>query len=140
MTHTLTLPSGDQLQYHLERRQRRTVGLKITIEGLVIHAPLRVSMAELERIISLKADWILRKLATAKSQKIPVMQWQDSEQLLLLGNTVTLALDHDSRSRAVDYSPGVLHLAMPNHDDQAAVARKVLQWYKSRRSLILQDV
>jgi predicted metal-dependent hydrolase len=132
MTHTLTLPSGDQLQYRLERRQRRTVGLKITIEGLVIHAPLRVSMTELERIISLKADWILRKLATAKSQKIPVMQWQDSEQLLLLGNTVTLALDHDSRSRAVDYSPGVLHLAMPNHDDQAAVARKVLQWYKKQ--------
>ena len=132
MTNTITLPSGDQLYYQLERRQRRTVGLKITVDGLVIHAPLRVSMAELERIISLKSEWILKKLATASNQKIPLMQWQDSEQLLLLGNTITLALDHDNRSRAVEYSPGVLHLAMPNHHDPIAVARKVLQWYKKQ--------
>jgi len=132
MIHTLTLTSGDQLHYHLERRQRRTVGLKITTNGLVIHAPQRVSMQELEGIIALKAEWIRKKLAAISLQHVPFMQWKDSEKLLLLGNTITLTLVHDSRSRAPELSPGLLHLAMPNHDDQAAVAYKVLRWYKKQ--------
>ncbi|HSH54875.1 MAG TPA: SprT family zinc-dependent metalloprotease [Methylotenera sp.] len=132
MPHTLTLPSGDQLHYQLERRQRRTVGLKITATGLVIHAPKRISQTHLESLIVLKADWIRKKLASLSENKIPDLQWQDGEQLLLLGNPLTLAIKHDTRSKAVDYEPGVLKLAMPNHNDEAAVSRKVLQWYKKQ--------
>lgn len=135
MSHTLTLPGGEQLHYQLERRQRRTVGLKITADGLVIHAPKRILLAQLETIIVHKADWIRKKLASISAKQIPAMQWQDSEQLLLLGNAITLSLQHDLRSRAVNYQPGMLHLAMPNHDDPAAVARKVLQWYKQQALL-----
>jgi hypothetical protein len=132
MPHTLTLPSGDQLHYELERRQRRTVGLKITATGLVIHAPKRISQSHLESLIVLKADWIRKKLASLSENKTPALQWQNGEQLLLLGNPITLAIEHDIRSKAVDYEPGVLKLAMPNHNDEAAVSRKVLQWYKKQ--------
>ncbi len=132
MSHTLTLPSGDQLHYQLERRQRRTVGLKITAAGLVIHAPKRITQSHLESLIALKADWIRKKLAALTANQIPALQWQDGEQLLLLGNMFTLAIKHDLRSRAVEYAPGILHLAMPNHNDQTAVARKVVQWYKKQ--------
>jgi len=135
MSHTLTLPSGEQLHYQLERRQRRTVGLKITVDGLVIHAPKRILLSQLESIIIDKADWIRKKLASISAKQIPAMQWQDSEQLWLLGNAITLSLAHDLRSKAINYQPGVLHLAMPNHDDPVAVARKVLQWYKQQALL-----
>lgn len=132
MSHTLTLPGGQQLHYQLEHRQRRTVGLKITATGLVIHAPKRISQSHLESLIVLKADWIRKKLDALSTNKIPAMQWQHGEQLLLLGNTIALAVQHDARSRAVDYTPGVLQLAMPNHNEPSAVARKVLQWYKKQ--------
>ena len=132
MSHTLTLPSGDQLHYQLERRQRRTVGLKITATGLIIHAPTRISLPHLESIIVLKADWIRKKLEARSTNQIPALQWQDSEQLLLLGNPITLALGYDNRSRAVEYEPGLLQLAMPNHEDPIAVERKVVQWYKKQ--------
>ncbi|MDP1660118.1 MAG: SprT family zinc-dependent metalloprotease [Methylotenera sp.] len=132
MSHTLTLPCGQQLQYQLERRQRRTVGLKITATGLVIHAPKRISQSHLEGIIVLKADWIRKKLAALTANKIPDMQWQHGEQLLFLGNAITLAVEHHVRSKAVEYEPGVLQLAMPNHHDQALVSRKVIQWYKKQ--------
>ncbi|MDZ4212293.1 MAG: YgjP-like metallopeptidase domain-containing protein, partial [Methylotenera sp.] len=108
MSHTLTLPSGQQLQYQLERRQRRTVGLKITAAGLVIHAPKRISQSHLEGIIVLKADWIRKKLAALTANKIPDMQWQHGEQLLFLGNAITLTVEHHVRSKAVEYEPGVL--------------------------------
>jgi len=132
MSHLLTLPSGDQLQYQLERRQRRTVGLKITSTGLVIHAPKRISQSHLESIIVLKADWIRRKLASLTANKIPEIQWQHGEQLLFLGNSITLTVEHNLRSKAVEYEPGVLQLAMPAHDNQTLVARKVIQWYKKQ--------
>ena len=129
MSHTLTLPSGDQLHYQLERRQRRTVGLKITATGLVIHAPKRISQIQLESLITQKADWIRKKLTAITTNQIPALAWQDGAQLLLLGNSLTLAVEQDVRSRAVSHEPGILQLAMPNHLDQAAVARKVVQWY-----------
>ncbi|MEI8363490.1 MAG: SprT family zinc-dependent metalloprotease [Betaproteobacteria bacterium] len=132
MPNILTLPSGDQIHYQLERRQRRTVGLKISATGLIIHAPKRISQAHLESILVLKADWIRKKLAARSAYEIPALQWQDSEQLFLLGNQITLALAFDSRSRTVDYAFGLLQLAMPNHDDAAAVERKVIQWYKKQ--------
>lgn len=132
MSHTLTLPTGDQLHYQLERRQRRTVGLKITSAGLVIHAPKRISQSQLEDILVLKADWIRKKLASLTANKTPAIQWQHGEQLLLLGNSITLAVEHDIRSKAVEYEPGVLQLAMPDHNNQTLVARKVIQWYKKR--------
>lgn len=132
MSHTLTLPSGEQLNYQLERRQRRTVGLKITATGLVVHAPKRISQSHLESLIVLKADWIHKKLQALTTNQIPALQWQHGEQLLLLGNNITLAIKHDSRSRAVDYTPGLLQLAMPNHLEPARVARKVLQWYQKQ--------
>ncbi|MFA7349670.1 MAG: SprT family zinc-dependent metalloprotease [Methylotenera sp.] len=132
MSHTLTLPCGRQLHYQLEHRQRRTVGLKITATGLVIHAPKRISQSHIESLIVLKADWIRKKLDALSANKIAAMQWQHGEQLWLLGNTIALAVQHDARSRAVDYVPGVLQLAMPNHNKPSAVARKVLQWYKKQ--------
>lgn len=132
MRHVLTLPSGEQLHYQLERRQRRTVGLKITPAGLIIHAPKRISQSHLESLILLKADWIRKKLTALADNQIPALQWQDGEQLLLLGSPITLAISHDSRSRAVEYTPGCLRLAMPNHLEPAPVSRKVLQWYKKQ--------
>jgi len=132
MGHVLTLPSGERLNYQLERRQRRTVGLKITADGLIVHAPQRISQSVLESLITQKADWIQKKLAGVDKNKIPALLWQDGEQLLLLGNNITLALKHDIRARAVNYDPGFLQLAMPNPDEAPAVARKVMQWYKKQ--------
>lgn len=132
MSHTLTLPSGDQLHYQLERRQRRTIGLKITASGLVIHAPKRISQSQLESLIAQKADWIRKKLDSITKNRLPAIQWQDGEQLQFLGNPLTLAIQQDVRSRAVSHEPGTLQLAMPNHLDQAAVARKVVQWYSKQ--------
>ncbi len=132
MSYAITLPSGDQLHYQLERRQRRTVGLKITKNGLVIHAPKRISQSHLESIIVLKADWIRKKLETLIENKLPAMQWQHGETLLFMGNTISLAVEHDIRSKAVEYEPGVLQLAMPNHLDPTLIARKVIQWYRKQ--------
>jgi predicted metal-dependent hydrolase len=131
MQQVLTLPSGATIHYQLEHRLRRTIGLKVTAEGLVIHAPKRLAQYQLERVLLQKADWIVKKLSALQHNKIPPLQWQHGEKLLLLGNEITLKISHAPRSKAINHSPGLLTLAQPNHD-ASAVSRKVLQWYKKQ--------
>lgn len=131
MRHALTLPSGETIYYQLERRTRRTVGLKVTADGLIIHAPKRIAEYQLQTILLQKSDWIQKKLSALHQNKLPPVQWQHGEKLLLLGNEVTLEVKHDARARAINYQPGLLELAQPNHE-ATAISRKVLQWYKKQ--------
>jgi len=128
----LSLPDGEAIPYLLERRSRRTVGLKITIDGLVVHAPKRISHSQLEQLLVTKAGWIRSKLEARQEQTMAPVEWRDGSMLLLLGNDVMLNVRKDARSRAVEYLPGQLNLALPDPDDQQAIARKVLQWYRKQ--------
>lgn len=131
MRHALILPCGETIHYQLERRPRRTVGLKITADGLIIHAPKRIAEYQLQTILLQKSDWIQKKLSALQKNKVPPLQWQHGEKLLLLGNQVTLEIKHDARARAVSHQPGLLALVQPNHE-ATAISRKVLQWYKKQ--------
>lgn len=130
--HHLKLANGETIPYLLERRSRRTVGLKINQSGLVVHAPSRISQSTLEQMLMSKLDWIIKKLHAQKLNQVEVMQWQDGAELLLLGNQITLSVRPDTVSRAVDYQPGLLEVALPNTGNQTVIAKKVLQWYKKQ--------
>lgn len=128
--HQLLLPDGTAIPYQLERRQRRTVGLKISSQGLIIHAPSRIAPGKLEEILLSKSRWILNKLQTQQERVIEAFEWQHGNVLLLLGNELVLNIKHDYRSRAIESLPGALHVALPEPENQASVARKVVQWYR----------
>jgi predicted metal-dependent hydrolase len=128
----LTLPNGDHIPYQLERRTRRTVGLKITHQGLIVHAPNRISERELNSMLMSKIAWIQSKLQAQLENPPQIFEWKDGASLLLLGNEITLSVAPDSVSRAVDFSPGLLHVALPTPNNSASVAKKVLQWYRKQ--------
>lgn len=129
-TYLLALPDGVAIPYHLERRSRKTVGMRISPDGLVVHAPRRISQSQLEHLLLTKADWIRKKLEAQQNNAIAPTQWQDGTSLLLLGNDITLSVRHDARNRAVEYLPGILQVALPTPEDATTIARKVLQWYR----------
>jgi predicted metal-dependent hydrolase len=85
---------GQAVAYVLKRAARRTLGLTIRAEGLVVHAPLRVSLTEIDALVQHKAGWILRKFE-AVAQRQPrveraVRTWADGESLPWLGGRITL--------------------------------------------------
>lgn len=132
---SLILPNGERIAYTLERRPRRTVGMRISAEGLVVHAPKRISLSELEKLLLTKAEWIQRKLQAQAKNSQPPIRWLDNTELLLLGAPITLRVKQDSRNRAVqlnpaEYAEATLLVATPTPEDEAAIARKVQQWYR----------
>jgi len=128
----LPIPNGEPIPYHLERRARKTVGLKINHDGLIVHAPTRLSQKELERMLLSKADWIVKKLQSQQENQLEKFIWEDGASLLLLGNPIELSIRLDSVSRALEYQPGHISVALPTPNNQPSIARKVLQWYKKQ--------
>ena len=57
------------ISYKLIRSDRRSIGIQITQEGVVVRAPKRMSDAEIDRFVQSKRDWIETHLA-----KVPTAQ------------------------------------------------------------------
>lgn len=125
----LALPEGDAIPYQLERSQRKTIGMRITPQGLLVRAPKRIALAELERLLRGKAGWIRRKLETL--QPAEALRWQDGTTLHYLGEPLPLRLRQAARSR-VEHASDALHVALPAPEDEDAIARKVVQWYRQQ--------
>jgi predicted metal-dependent hydrolase len=125
----LQLPNGQSIQYLLDLRARRTIGLKITANGLVVHAPKRISATQLQQVLLEKSGWIQQKLALREASQVAPMQWQDGEPLLFMGQDIVLTLQHHATNKAVILQGNQLLVRSPQIDQPAFVARRVLQWY-----------
>lgn len=125
----LQLPDGQHITYQLDLRARKTIGLKITANGLVVHAPKRISATQLQQVLLEKSGWIQQKLALREANQVAPIQWQDGEPLLFMGQDIVLALQHHATNKAVILQGNQLLVRSPQIDQPAFVARKVLQWY-----------
>ncbi len=131
----LTLPNGETILYHLERRPRRTIGLKITEDGLVVHAPKRIFEFQLHQILMQKASWIIDKLEARKNNFVPPVAWVDGETLQLFGNPILLKIKHHAKNKQAEFSNNALNIASPEANNHAVVRRNITQWYKKQAML-----
>nr|WP_228518924.1 SprT family zinc-dependent metalloprotease [Methylophilus sp. 13] len=125
----MQLPNGQTIAYQLDLRARRTIGLKITAEGLVVHAPKRISASQLQQVLQEKSSWIQQKLALREANQVAPMQWLDGEPLLFMGQDIVLTLIAHPTSKAVTLEGDKLLVRSPYINNPDWVARKVLQWY-----------
>ena len=125
----LQLPDGQTIPYQLDLRVRKTIGLKITAQGLVVHAPKRISVTQLEQVLLQKSGWIQQKLALRESNQASPMQWVDGEPLLFMGQDIVLTLQQHATNKPVVLQGNQLLLRSPRIGDPDFVARKILQWY-----------
>ena len=51
------------MKYRIIRSKRKSIGLEITDDGLLVRAPMRASKREIERMIAAHEDWINKKMA-----------------------------------------------------------------------------
>jgi predicted metal-dependent hydrolase len=127
---TLTLPNGQQISYLLERRARKSIGLRISDHGLVVHAPKRVAQSYLEAVLMSKAHWIVSKLEARDARKLPPFQWQDGACLRLLGAPLYLALHIATKKRKIEHIQDAIHVTVSEIEDEAAIAKQVTLWLK----------
>ncbi len=83
--------------YEFKRGKRRTIGMVVGPDGLVVSAPRWVPLYEVEAALQEKARWIVRKLdeSRQRQQRLAAARivWQDGVCFPYLGETVRLVLD-----------------------------------------------
>ena len=131
----LTLANGETISYLLEHRTRRTVGLKITADGLVVHAPKRILAFQLNQVLQQKSNWILSKLQHRALSQVEKIAWIDGEHLLHLGQDIQLNIVPNQTNKMLTFTANVLSIATPTPNNHALISRKVIQWYKSQAAL-----
>ena len=119
----------------MEHRARRTVGLKITADGLVVHAPKRIFAFQLNQILQQKSSWILNKLQAREANHVAKVEWIDGEHLLYLGNDIQLIISQNNSNKALIFDQNTLLVASPQSNNHAVLGRKVIQWYKKQAAL-----
>lgn len=134
MQQSLTFSNGETISYLLERRPRRTVGLKITENGLVVHAPKRIFEFQLNQILQEKSKWILNKLQAREANQIEKLQWVDGEHLLYLGQDIQLKL-LPAIKKTTHFERNELAIHAPQANIHAVCSRMVLMWYKKQAFL-----
>ena len=83
--------------YEFKRGKRRTIGMVVGADGLVVSAPRWVPLYEVEAALQEKAGWIVRKLGEARERQQRLASarivWQDGATFPFLGESVIVVLD-----------------------------------------------
>jgi len=83
--------------YEFRRGRRRTIGMQVGPDGLVVRAPRWVPLGEVESALQEKAAWIVRKLdeVRQRQQRLQAarIQWRDGTEFPYLGEPLRVVLD-----------------------------------------------
>lgn len=122
--------------YTLVRSQRRTIGLEINREGLLVRAPLRASAAQIDAVLAEKSAWIHSKLRLVQERQSRQIQldWQAATPCLpYLGGQLSIHLHPTAPAQGEAVATGTqqwaLHLACPPAAPPAVVRAQVWAWW-----------
>jgi len=113
----------------LIRSKRRTLALQIGADGrLIVRAPQRMPLCDIERHVQARADWIRKHQERFRARPAPEHHYRPGERFLYLGAEYPLALVENARPALalVDGEFRLSRAALPR-------ARQVFTaWYRAR--------
>ena len=132
------------IEYTVVRSARRKKTIEITLnpkDGVVVKAPRRASLKEIDGIVRRRANWILRK-ASANILNPTPRRFVSGETLPYLGRSLPIVAAATSDKRvSVRLEHDNFHiLATPHLNEQErvdAVHTAVEQWYRARAAACL---
>jgi predicted metal-dependent hydrolase len=121
--------AGEAVDYRLVRAKRRTIGMHVGSEGLVVRASRWVTIRDIEDTLREHAAWILRRLAEWRARRRDVLPavWESGAPILFQGRDLTLALQHAAQPSV---SADLVNVTVrhPTPHDEDAVATCVARW------------
>lgn len=84
--------SSSGIEYRLERARRKSIGLIITTDGLLIRAPGWTPLYEIDAAIAERQTWIASALARQQARRAQLAQHRDGGHVLFRGNMLKMVL------------------------------------------------
>lgn len=140
------LLDGTRVAYLLRRARRRSIGFVIGPEGLVVSAPTRVPLREIDAALLDKAGWVVRKLGEVQQRQGALaaarITWCNGAVLPFLGEPLTVVLDPGRpRGATLDEasSPRRLWLGLPLEASPAQIGQTVQAWLQRRARRLFEE-
>ena len=127
--------------YLFQRARRRTIGVVVGPDGLVVRAPKWTLISEVEAALHEKSQWITRKLGEARERQARQhearIEWCDGVVLPFLGEPVRVLLDPGHRFGAVgasleddsvDTAQRILRVGLPTSASPGQIGDAVQAW------------
>lgn len=141
--HEVDTPS-QPIGFMLRTSRRKTIGLTITDDGLMVTTPAWVPRRQLAEVVQAKAPWILRKLRALheRQQHLTTSEarWRDEGRFPYLGVYVALAIRPDAGSPVFSgdvWQPTASDtLALPLQADSTGnrIRERVYAWLQQQAS------
>lgn len=131
-TRTVDL-AGRDITYRVRHSRRRTIGLRIDSDGLLITLPQRTPAAEADRVARDRAGWILPRLEKWSARARPEFTGAPGETIGYLGRELpVIVLPHARARTLVSVEAGGLQVRIDERLDpalrHATVLRAVRRW------------
>lgn len=130
--------NGTIVPYTLVRRKRRTIGIRIDDNGLMVTIPLRESLRHTHTLLQEKADWILQKLEEWQQREPALPIWEEDTIFPLMGQPWQLAVIAPGEARMVPIKPVTtlqakqLVLPLPPTLTAEQIEKTVMHWYHGK--------
>jgi hypothetical protein len=120
---------GNQhVRYTLRRSpRRRCIALLVDERGLRVAAPLGAPQQAIDSLLREHAAWVLRKVGDWQQRRPVPRQWQAGEQIMYVGQTLTLAFACGIESPQID---GKRLLVGPPMLAARAIETRVRHWLR----------
>lgn len=136
---TRLIQLGEQeVSYLLKRSRRRSIGLRVDVDGLTVQAPLSASQKWLDAVLRDKAGWVLGKLLQLRANLPPEQEWQDGAALPFLGGQLRLTL-LVGPSRAPFVCGDELLVGGGNEIIKTRLQKMVVSWYREQAMQCLRE-
>jgi predicted metal-dependent hydrolase len=130
--------AGVEVSVRRSARRKRSIAITIQKNGaVIIRAPLRVSMAELQRFAAIKADWMMEKLRKIQPKNPP-----DDTMVLFLGAAYPVRIETSALLRRhgfCEFLDGALYVHVPvltGKKLKLAVKHAIEIWHKKQAAEI----
>ena len=128
---TLVL-EGAEVRFVVKRSpRRRSIGLRVDQDGLVVLVPQRCGHARIDAAVRDQRRWVLDKLATWTARRVPPPLWRDGEALPYRGAHAVLCIVGATSTRQLeldlDQTPRI-EVPGAGIDVEACV----VAWYRAR--------
>jgi len=133
---------GTRIDYAIRRSQRRrTVSIVVEPhEGVVLTSPAGTPIERLDRLVHVKAPWIVQRLRrqSALPPPLPAREFASGETFLYLGRQYRLRVDADDSAGVgpLALKAGWMHVRLPqglpveHHPNYARAS--LIDWYRRR--------
>lgn len=137
------LVAGESWSYRLKRSARKTIGLYVDDEGLLVIAPRWVRLGDIEEAIRERREWIVRKSTEMAERQRQIaakrIEWCEGGVVPFLGQSITLRVRDDVASPVFHADESELHLPQVRDANSTRMREQVQGWFQRQALRIFHE-